>query len=431
MAFWQDYDAAVLRGTEAAVRAIMEKHDGNFYAIAFHEFYGETGGMIGLPCLAANTLEELELNGDSKWSSPDWKWIDIKFANAEMKKLHQALEKYACSEDDDDFWEAAYKRMIKAYIRAITEVAAKLKKHKRASPDFVGIVSTEDNEIENLKKCVTPAQFKKLFPEIAAETKAAKQLQASPLDKKLAKYREALFDHEAAIIKLGAAAVPMLLEMLGDAEQGWNAAYLLGRIGIAEPRVIEALRKRMKNKKQADGQTAIALALLGDVDHVLKLAASPSTRSAAIDGLTSLYSSDVNDCQRKIQLDFRPLEKLLEIVDEKSVAASLDASSSLEITAADVSEALRGIASTHTAVREQALRIFGARRLDAKSGAKILPAVAACLADRKASVRKLALFALAEWKKAAKPYEADIRKCTKDSNAEVVYAAKHCLDEMK
>lgn len=429
---WKEYEAAIVRGAEKGVREVMDKHEGHFYAVAFHAFYAELDGQIQLPLLATNTLEQQAKGGYSKWSPPDWKWSKIKYTDAALKKMHREMEKLAHN-DEEELWQATEQLFMDAMIRAIKTVAAELKKHKKAAADFVGIVETEHDEIKNLQKCVTPAQFKKLFPQIVARLDEAKRIDASSTDEKLAKYRERLSRHCEEIVKLGEAAIPMLLEMLDDPQEGWTAANLLGRIGIAEPQVIAALRQRA-NSPSANIHLTSSLALLGDVEFVLNLAHDESVRTFAIRGIESLYLSESRECGRKIPLDYRPLERLLTIADcEQRVEPfpGRTAGYAAGIEVADVSEALRGLESKHTLIREHALCILGNRRLGTKLGAQILPAITARLNDQVANVRRLAIITLADWKKAARPYLEEIRNRFQDPDPKVAEFARVFIKEIE
>jgi hypothetical protein len=97
---WKKVEGAVFDAASAAISRLMDRNVGTFYAVAFHEFYAEAGGVIAMPGLAANTVEHLAGKEDSRWSSADWKWNQIKYETAETKKLHRAIEKAAISRDE-------------------------------------------------------------------------------------------------------------------------------------------------------------------------------------------------------------------------------------------------------------------------------------------------------------------------------------------
>jgi hypothetical protein len=63
---------------------MMKRNAASFYAVVFHEFYAEVGGVIAMPCLAANTVEKPAGKEDSPWNSADWKLNSL----AESAKLN-------------------------------------------------------------------------------------------------------------------------------------------------------------------------------------------------------------------------------------------------------------------------------------------------------------------------------------------------------
>jgi hypothetical protein len=425
---WKNFEAAVFDAALAAITQLMDRHAGSYYAVAFHEFYAERDGVIAMPCLAANTEGYLAETEDSRWSSADWKWTQIKFATAGIRKLHRAIEEAATSGDESD-WEETHARFMDAFVSVAKKLTAALRKHPRTGKDFGVFLFSEDDEIEILKRCMTLAKFKKLFPQLQAKGEATKRRESSPLDSKLQIYRQHLRDYEYEILKLGAAALPMLRDALEDKKQGWAAADLLARLGIPDPDSIRILKQHARKGHELAFHDTIALALLGEVDFLLELADSAKTRDVAIRGISSLYSVWLDWCLQPRKLDYRPVEQLLEKPACKGKVSRLF-SGPCHIDERDVDEALRGIASKHAVIREHAVIVLGDRRLGAKLATRILPALAARLTDRTATVRRLAIIALCYWKKAAKPYAAEIRKLFKDPNADVALMAKHYLKEV-
>jgi hypothetical protein len=291
------------------------------------------------------------------------------------------------------------------------------------------LIFTEYDEIEVLRRSLTPAKFKKIFPQLQTELEEAKQRASSPLGRKLGIYRQHLREYENEILKLGAHALPMLRDALNDKKQAWAAADIVAKIGIADPDALRVLKKRALRGNDLAVHDTIALALLGEVDYLLKLADSAKTRDVAVRGICSLYSVWLNWCQQRRTLDYRPLEQLLAKPDCKGKVNALF-SGSCTIMTADVDEALRGLESRHAVIREHAVIVLGDRRLGAKAATRILPALAIRLRDRGATVRRLAILALSYWKKTARPYAAEIRKLLKDPNADVAFTAKHYLREL-
>ncbi len=425
---WTYVERAVFDAALTAITQLMNRQPASFYAVAFHEFYAEKDGVIAMPCLAANTEEHQAGSENSRFSSADFKWTQIKYSTAETRKLHRAIEKAATSRDEPR-WERTHEQFMSAFVNVATKLTAALRKHPRAGKDFCVFLFSEDDEIEVLKRCMSPAKFKKLFPQLQSELEVAKQRAKSPLESKLEVYRQDLFDYEDEILKLGAKALPLLRDALEDKEQGWLAADCLAKIGIPDPEVLKVLKQHARQGHEVVSHDTIALALLGEVDFLLELADSAKTRDIAVEGICSLYSVWLDWCLQPRKLDYRPLEQLLEKPACKGKVRELY-SGNCHIDEGDVDEALRGLESKHTVIREHAVIVLGDRRLGGKLAIRILPAVAARLQDRSATVRRLAILSLSDWKKAAKPYVAEIRKLFKDPNADVAFNAKHYAKEL-
>lgn len=428
---WKQFETDLIDKSLIAIRTVMNKKSEAFYAVAFHEFYAETGEIIARPWLAANTEEQLNGNEDSRWSSPDWKWKNIRYADAILKKLHRAIEKEAAT-GDEKYWNSIYARYVQAFVHVVKKLSAELRKHPRAEKDFGAFVFTEDDgnddEVAVLQRCVTPAKFKKLFPHLHAAVESGNKLATSSLDDQLTSYRQDIYHYEKQILSLGDAAIPMLIDILKDKEQAWAAAGILGTLGIPDSRAIKALRSRAKSGDPLSVHDTAALALLGDVDYLLKLAKSPKTAAPAIDGISSLTSCLASNCRREIPLDYRPIECLLDDPTlNKSAAKRLNAGTPIAIAATDIDEALRGLESRHKAIRYHAANLLGERMLGKKAGERILPALALLLQDTDPGVRRITIVALSYWKKAARPWAEQIRKMFSDSNARVASFAREFL----
>ncbi len=422
---WKQYEEVVFRAACEAARKIMDQHSGAFYSVAFDEFYAECEGMIKLPFMAANTTAELGDDKDDLWSTPDWRWTMRRYSNKDVTQFHRALQKEAVSKDEEH-WHVIYKRFIQAFINVAKQLSAELKKHPHATRDFAAFVFVEDceDDIEVIRKCTTPAKFKKLFPWLQEEVDRRRALGTSSFEDKLATYRKELRKHETQILKLRERAIPMLLDALGDPKQAWSAADILGPLGIPDERVIAALRTRAQNGHELNFHDTIALELLGDTEFLLKLAGDAKARKIAIRGITIRYSSWASDI-KQIPLDYRPIERLLEDQECKgSVEKFYD---SPKIVAADIDEALRGLQSKHGLIREHATCVLCDPRLGKEASKRILPALAARLRDRRATVRRLAILSLGRWKKLGQAYSPEVRKLLKDPDPNVASYAESFL----
>jgi hypothetical protein len=425
---WKVFQEAITEAALEAATRLMDRNDETFYAIAFHEFYAETGGTIAMPCLAANSEERLAQGKNSRWSSADWKWPQIRYATATTRKLHRQIERDATSQDEAH-WGRVHMRFVDSFIRVAKTLQKKLKSHQHAHRDLGAFVFKEDDLLEVLQRCTTPARFQKLFPRLQAERDRQQSLTASPRRRKLETYREDLAGHQEEIVRLGAEALPMLRDALRDEEQAWIAADLLGKIGIADPEAVEALKRRARTGVELAFHDTTALALLGEVDFLLELAGAAKTRGVAVRGICSLYSVCLNWCQQRKLLDYRLLERLLEQPECRSKVKELY-SGPCRIDESSVGEALRGLESKSAVIREHAVTVLGDRQLGGKAAERILPALAARLQDRHANVRRLTILALARWKKAARPFAGEIRRLFQDPNGDVAFTARDSVKEV-
>lgn len=427
---WKNFEKVLTDAAYQAALQVMNKNSKkSFYSVAFHEFYREQGDVITLPCLAANTVEDLDGDDSSKWSSPDWRWVEIRYANPQLTALHKALQKDATRDEfDDTHWEAVEKRCIDTFVNVSRSLTRQLKKHPAASSDFGVFFFDEENEdvIQIVRRCTTASAFKKLFPNL----QKVLDDESAPRTAKdrFAQYKQDVWSHSAKILKLGEQAIPMLLEVLNDPEQAWRAAGLLGELGVPQPRVIAALRSRCTRKSELAFHDTGALALLGDVDFVVKLAANPSTREAAIRGLTYYYSFGADESQHYIPLDYKPIEQVLA---DKQCKPKVTDLSTRTIKVEDIDEALRGLESPHAVIRKHAMRLLGEPRLGKKEAQRILPALVKRLQDKVADVRRRAILAVVDWKSAAKPYAADIRRLFNDPDADVRSTARHYIKQLQ
>lgn len=428
-AVWFQFEQALQSAVESAVLQLMSRQKGTFYCVAFHEFYAELEGPIAMPLLAASTEESIANRSDQRWSSADWKWRNIKYLTPELRKLHRAIGKHAVS-GDEAVWQSTHSRFMDAFIKVARKSTQQLQKGEKTTRDFAVLVFTEEDEVATLQRCLSAARFKKLFPQLAAESEAQSQLAARPVSDKFQKYREDLYRYQSEIQKLGQQAIPFLCEVLtSNAKDDWVAASLLGKIGIADAKAVQILKARAASAHGGARHDAIALAALGEAEYLLQLATQAKTREIAVQGLCCCYSEWLAEGRQDHRLDYQPMERLLAIPSCKGLVKELY-SGACEIQSADVDEALRGLESKHAVIREHAVNVLGNRKLGTQAAKRILPAVAARLKDKSAVVRRLAILSLERWKKAAAPFAADVKRLTKDPDPTVAEFAKRFGKEM-
>ncbi len=426
---WTSFEDALFRAALNVACSTMDKHPHAFYAVVFDEFYAETGDVIALPRLALNSEEALQGNEDARWSSADWKWKLLSIGTKEVNQLHRSLQKEASSLDDDERWDKLHDRFIQAFARVAKSLYRQLKSHPRVHKNFGVFVFPNDNEIAVLRQCTTPAQFKKLFPHLLEKLDHEETLARSSPQDQLAAYQADIREYDKEILALGAEAIPFLLNVLNDREQAWAAVDLLGELGIPDERVISKLRKRDQNGDELRCHETMALAMLGDVAFLQQLAGHQKTREVAVRGLCSHYTAWGSQGRRKFRLDYRPMEQVLDVPECRKLVKDLYGGP--EISSEDLDEALRGLESSHAVIRGHALCALGNRKLGKTAAEQILPAIALRLRDRNANVRRLAVLNLSYWKKAAKPYLAEVRKLFKDPSELVRSYARNCAKEIR
>lgn len=432
---WKELeDALTLEATLGIDRWIRRNPDKQAFAAAFHECYSELDGVITIPQLAINAVDKTmkdneTADGGSKWNSADWPWLEIFPSRTRLAKWESQLTKEACK-GSEEHWRKTEKRFHSVLVRVVKALYRHLAKSSHVTPDFVVYIDHESEDLELIRRCVPARLFQKHFSEFEKE----KPPKTSSQDARIKLLFSDLFGNEKEIIALGKNAVAALVEALDDPNDGWCAAGLLGDIGIASSLVIDALRHRVVNGKgSTPSHAALALGLLGDLDFLLDAAKVKATQEAAVGGVMIRLKDRASG--RGIRLDYRPAEQLLAMKSKKvsdAVAEEIEPGRPpLQIEVADVDEALRGLSLEHRALRQHALMILGNRKLGAKAGTKILPAVAECLKDSNATTRRLALIALSNWKLAAASWFPAMRALMKDEDSLVRQYARNIMDQFK
>jgi hypothetical protein len=441
---WKKYEAELIKCLEKSIRGVMtEFSDEHFYSAAFHSFYREYGDRIALPCLAVNTEEEIDDECETQWSSPDWYWDDLEYESELLSGQHERLNEFARSVDDGH-WEQIHTQWMDALVRVAKQVTARLKKQKQATNDFGFFLFDEESDEADdlLRRCMTPAKFKRLFPQRLEAVERKQAEEKLPASEKLAVYAADLSEENCLkLLAQGKKAIPVLIKVL-DGKHGWHAARLLGLLGIRDKQAIDALRQCVTStaKSSRIGHASYSLALLGDIDFLLKLAKKAKTRKIAIDAIKRLYSDFLTgNSAVPVPLDYRPLERLLEIDACRKPAQSYQrteygfdhALERREIVASDVDEAIRGTTSKYKMIREHAVRCLGNRSLGKAQSEKAMQAIVDRFEDRAVSVRYLASLNIRYWRKSAINHVAAIRKVSReDPDPDVRDTARCTLQEL-
>jgi HEAT repeat protein len=168
---------------------------------------------------------------------------------------------------------------------------------------------------------------------------------------------------------------------------------ILGLVGIADPAVIQALRKRVDGPDEGTrGWSQRALGYLGDVDWLLKQSAD-----IAVSGCCANLSAFRDEGAQPYALDYTPVERLLAL--RPDYAAKVEellapGSSFCAIRATDVPEATRGLHSAHVAIRRHAASVLNERRVGKQGMADAVEALQASADDSDEQTRRLVGLAL-------------------------------------
>lgn len=371
-----ELEAALYDLLRGALATFGKAHRGeHFYAVALHGISGETGRFLSLPLLAASTTEkgptfEASFWG-AHWNPADWPYEEIEVPSARALKLEKALSALATGTD------AHWRRVDAAYGNALVRIAKRLAADPPlvTTDDFVCFVHSEGGGAALAGKSMTKAQRERCFAADLSKQTEIRRVKAQPASTR-ADFLVTRFDQfegvdcetaEEELVAMGEAAIPALLRVLPD-KDGGTAARILGRIGDARPEVLAALRAR-----GTELWFAKALGMLG--------------HPASIEGFLAPLLA-ISETKRA--LDYRPLEAFLDANRAERKRAEVDLApgrSYVDIKAADVPEAIRGLVSKHAVVRWHAAAVLGDRNLRAKT---IDAALQAAQGDKHEHVRRLA-----------------------------------------
>ncbi|RUR67264.1 DUF4303 domain-containing protein [Variovorax guangxiensis] len=453
MSHWKALEPLIVEDATRALRELLNQNPGErLYAVAFSGMYRELDGPIYLPALSANSVSarEDEGSGDfwsAEWNPADWRWDEIQFSSPALDAAADAACELTRNETREG-WLLAERECIDMLVSAARKLRAALGDAPQLTPDFVLFLHDDENGLDLARRCIGDAAFQALFPKEAIAQRERMRVASLPVEERVAwlvgrlgRFDGKPVDAEDAeqwLIDIGAPAVPALVEQLARPRGrfGSEAARMLGRIGLATPEVLDTLRKRLlaRGDKPTHAWCAATLAYLGDSEWLFGRLAEwrgePERAAVAIRGLCAPYSSFRDPTPAA--LDYRQLETLLSgsaaevaVVHDKLKPGS----SYCTLRAGELDEALRGLASPHALVRRHAASLLDERGLGAEAGERILPALADRLAhDDDADVRWQAVRGLMAWKRAALPWQAQVRHAgLHDADERVREAARQCL----
>lgn len=448
---WDELQRLLAADALAALRATLAAQPRQrWYAAAFYGSYRELDGAIWLPTLAINSLGGLgrttPLNQDPRefwseaWNPPDWEHNDIEFVGPALLAAAAAVDR-AAQRASREQWLAIERQWMQALVGASRELQRGLLADGAAlAPDFVVFVHDEGSQTSLLRECIGEAAFARLFPiELEREAERARLLTLAPRERTAVlmdqiERHDGAFGFEQAqalVCAAGTEAVPVLLAGL-NGRDACHAAMLLGRIGVAAPETIAALRARFDAEGEASARewAARALAFLGDQNWLFeRLAHAP--KGPALGGLCAPYRASRD--QTRCGLDYAPLERLLSgpaAIAARTLDVLKPGTSYCSLRGDELDTALRALASTQTFVRAHAVALMGERGLGAAAAVRLLPALVERMRhDPEPQVRWFATLSLGYWKADARPYRAAFEAARADPDERVRAAAHAALGE--
>jgi hypothetical protein len=431
---WTAFEKALFEELRAALARLgRAQRKTRFYAVALSGLYRELDGVLTLPTLGAAVAKagaaagEAEGFWSARWNPGDWDFPEIELRKQPALRLERALTREACR-DTQAHWtavEARYFEVLVAVARRLGEAAPSL---LATTDDFVAFISDEEGGPALAARTIAPELVARFFAADVAKAREREGVRAMPVGERAAFLvtRFGRFDGvdtetaQRELLAIGAPALDALLSMLDHKKEGWTAAMLVGKIGVSRPDVVAALRRRAPKSHWH----ATALGMLGDHDWLAQ-----QTAAVAVHGFVAPFKAVA--AGRPRPLDYRPLERFLDGADaaaRKRVETELEPGSSyVTAVAADVAEAVRALGSPHAVVRWHAASVLGDRGLGEDVGTVILPALARVLADPHPVVRRLAVLAIGDWKRAARPHRDALARLRDDPDEVVRRVVEHTL----
>lgn len=189
---WTALEEAIRKSALRQAREVIDHHpDHVFYAVALDGVSTEPADAIELPVLALNSEQALErdlslaqhdqapvvVDGEddddvepveesfysTRWNPPEWHWCSMELfdesaANLWSAALTQVAEKHG--------WEPTIRRYYEMLCSVTESLGRELATGKHA--ELIAYVSDEDHADKILRRCLTPEQLQRHFPELAA-----------------------------------------------------------------------------------------------------------------------------------------------------------------------------------------------------------------------------------------------------------------------
>lgn len=435
---WTHLEEEILAYGLSALRTLDVQPDDPLYAVAFYGVYRELDGVISLPIIAANTRsagaapDEAGFWG-ARWSPADWKYTEVvsPTGHERMLALEKALTAYA-TRGTQSQWQGTLERFERVLVRTTRRLRDALSELHPTTDDVVVFWFDAEGGMPLAARTIPKSLVRRHFaPQVERSRALEATFESGDAERAaLLVTRFGLFegiDHETAqreLLAMGAPAIPALLSAL-DGAHGWTAAQVLGQIGKATPEVLTALRARAERRPWFP----LALGMLGD--HAWLIAQPPAIAATGLAArLRAIGYRDISPPP----IDYDPIELYLGGDDEARTAMMEEelepGKSFIDARPSDVDALLGGLKSAHPVIRWHAASLCGDRSLGKRAGKRVMPALVKVLEDPHPFVRRLAVFALGQWRAAARPHRAAIEALIDDDVELVGRLAKYALERV-
>lgn len=367
---WKALEQALFDAARHTLQTLLDESVSPLYAAAFHASYREEETILSLPSFAANSLqalsedypdEEDESFSSVKWNPADWRWDWEIYAAAQFTPLDDELQAHA-NRLGPRQWQAAERRFLVTVSRAARALGRHFSQHPGVTLGFVVIFHDFAGDIALAKRSMTRRQFKDNFPVEWAIENTLREVSVWPHDEQAAFYVSRLHcshgisgeDAERWLIANGRPAQAALIEQVNGHKKPTPAARILGLAGIADEPVLQTLRRQAITASEQPTRhwCAKALGYLEDVDWVMQ-----QGPDIAVAGICANIDGFRWRSVKPPVLNYRPLERLLDQRPDLRAAVEEtleDACGQIDTTSTDVTEALRGLASSHVVIRRHA-----------------------------------------------------------------------------
>lgn len=439
---WMEFEDDLVTGV---VLKVTERAGGGDrpYAAGLAEIYAETDGVIRLPMLGAVSQEEVARDEDLLWSVPDWETQWFEWLPEDRWQHWEKTLTDEAGRSSTRHWERTYARFLTVLIRVCKRARKQLLAAGVTDRRFVVVVLTDDDDEERLlRRVLGERELSRLFPSYGRAAALMAEMEAKEPADRAVLYVQALSDWggpigpenaERGLRELGPVALPALIDLLTHGPDRWKAAKLLADIGCAPDEVIEALTNALRRATGADQHwVAAALSRLDRLDAVLASPGLPS--DTVVTAVAAPYRAFRDDAVAPPLLIYDPLQRFLTDYPQLCDAISEElrpGTSYCTIRAEEVDTAIDALHSPHSVVRRHAVCVLGERALGSVVGRRVIPHLAAVVADDPdPATRRLAILSLRWWKHDARHCADTVRRALRDPDPAVRETAQHWLDEL-